>query len=204
MLVWWALLGAGSAAAWCQDSEPPRDAPGDFPLAFDSEVIRITVGADSVTVDGTYVLLCRQLADRVVTLRYPYPEDPRLGGARTELLVVREPGGAWRPIPHAELTRLGIAAARWFVPLDVGERMEVRTVYRQALKDHFVRYIVTTTSAWGRPLASARFEIRLPEGARPTRFSFPFERVETANGPLWVYTATEFLPDRDIELEWRP
>jgi hypothetical protein len=78
----------------------------------------------------------------------------------------------------------------------------VRTVYRQARRAAYGRYIVTTTGAWGEPRRSARFEIRLPAGARPLRFSHLL-RGQTAGGRIcYLFQASDFLPDRDIVFEW--
>jgi hypothetical protein len=172
------------------------------PLAFRSELVRIVVGADSVEVQGWYRFEAHTPAAGAPAILYPYPTDARLGGARTVSVDVRAGEGMWRPLAFAEEPRL--PGSRWFAPDDLGDSVEVRCVYRQALRAHFARYIVTTTSSWGRPLRVARFEITLPQGARPTRFSHAFRAAGRGRTRAWVYEARDFLPDRDIEVEWRP
>jgi hypothetical protein len=61
---------------------------------------------------------------------------------------------------------------------------------------------VTTTKAWSRPLRRARFEIVLPPGARSPSFSYPFRPLEPDGGKVWVYEATQFLPDTDIAVRF--
>jgi hypothetical protein len=171
-----------------------------FPLRFDSESIRLTVVGDSLEVEGLYELFCRPADAPYAALLYPYPADSLLGAAHTLLLECRAAAGAWRPVEYEEIA--GLHAVRWKVPLDLGARLTVRTIYRQALQSTYARYIVTTTQAWGEPLRRARFEIDLPARAEPRRFSFPFERKVVAGEVLYVYEAENFLPDRDILVEW--
>ena len=187
-----------------QPTEPPSSgthkALQALPLQFDSEVVRLFVAEDSLEVEGIYRLLCRRTNTPYASLFYPYPADSLLGGARTVLLECRSPGDPWQTLPFEEIPARH--AARWRIPLDLGPELEVRTLYRQALNSGYARYIVTTTQAWGRPLRHARFEIYLPTGAEPQRFSFPFERQEADGKVFYLYEAEDFLPDRDIVVEW--
>ena len=108
---------------------------------------------------------------------------------------------AWRPAEFREVG--GGRGARWQLPVTPGDTLEVHTVYRQALRETFARYIVTTMSGWEHPLRHARFEIELPEGAEPVAFSFPFERCDRDGRRVWCYEAVDFRPDRDIDVSWR-
>jgi hypothetical protein len=80
----------------------------------------------------------------------------------------------------------------------------VHTIYRQALRGSYARYIVTTTKVWNEPLQHARFEIHLPPGAEPMRFSYPFVRQTDERGDYYLYETNDFWPDEDIVVEWRP
>ena len=86
--------------------------------------------------------------------------------------------------------------------MSLGDTLEVRTVYRQSLLACYARYIVVTTRAWRRPLKKARFEVFLPEGVSPVRFSFPFELQASGERAFYMYETTDFMPDRDITIEW--
>jgi hypothetical protein len=77
-------------------------------------------------------------------------------------------------------------------------------MYRQGLRGRYARYIVTSTRFWSRPLRSARFEVYLPSHARPRFFSFPFVRTVSAGRVIFVYEAADFMPDRDILVQWAP
>ncbi len=197
------LLSTAPAAA-----DPPATedssrvtVPRFFPVRFDSEVVKLTVAGDTLSVEGTYRLLISPTRRPVLSLLFPYPADSLLGDAHTSVLECRAPDGPWQELAFQELAEHG--AARWPIPLDLGPVLEVRTVYHQVLHGRYARYIVTTTAAWGRPLRQARFEIRLPAGATPTRFSFPFSPEEEDGDVFYLFEAEEFLPERDIIVEWK-
>jgi hypothetical protein len=174
---------------------------GPFPLIFDSETVRLFVEGDSVRVEGLYSFLCQPLGTRTATLVYPYPADSLLGGARTLVLEGGTDDTSWQPLEFKELPES--RGALWRIPLNLGGTIRVRTTYRQALRSRYARYIVTTTHAWGGPLRVARFEIHLPDGALPKRFSFPFRPQVTVSGRVfYLYETENFAPNRDIVVEW--
>lgn len=196
-------LACGLAAAEEAPRRPPRSAfARSLPIVFDSEHIALEVLGDSVEVRGRYLLRCRGRGDGEIPLLYPFPRDSLLGGWRFVSLAVRASAAAplaparWEPVSRS-------AAVRWWLPACAGDTLIAESVYRQALRADYARYIVTTTRAWERPLRRAAFEIRLPAGAEPVEFSFPF--VPSTEEPgLYRFEATEFLPDHDITVRWRP
>lgn len=185
------LLGALVATSAAQGARPS-------PLRFESEIVRLFVTADSLTVDGFYVMSCAPDREGFATLLYPYPRDSRLGDAQSLELAVRvRPDTTWQAAAFRELP--DNRGAHWRLPLAPGDTLEVHTVYRQTLHENFARYIVTTVSGWTHPLRHARFEITLPEAVGSPGFSFPFERCGENR---WCYEAVEFRPDRDIDVWW--
>lgn len=175
----------------------------DFPLRFDSEWIRCSIAADSIEVHGTYVLACSgQMTDRI-PLFYPFPQDSLLGGARMVALKGQVGDGGIIPLAWEELGR-GIAGVRWTIPPCAGDTIRIEALYRQRAVSGYLRYIVTTTGAWGRPLRHARIDVRLPQGAMSPVFSFPFAQRDLSDPDLWTYEADQFLPDRDIVARWTP
>lgn len=166
-------------------------------LRFESERIRLEVRGDTLRVEGLYRFENPSGLGRV-PLFYPYPADSLHGRAWTESLAWRPAAGEdWRPLSVKGESERGV---RWLLPLAGHPRPEVITVYRQLLEGRHARYIVTTTRAWRRPLARARFELRLPAGTRLTHSSVPFVR----EGEIWVFEAERFLPAEDIVVEWEP
>jgi hypothetical protein len=168
-------------------------------LEFDSEEIVIDVRGDVVEVTGTYHLRIAGGAVSAQPMLYPYPADPLLGEARTLRLEWRRSDGRWAPLAFEELPPRGV---RWRLPETGPESLTVRTVYRQAMRSTYARYIVTTTQAWGQPLRKASFEVRLPPGAKDPQFSYPF-RPKGPSVRVWAYEATDFLPREDIVVRYR-
>ena len=146
------------------------------------------------------MLLCRAGAARPIPLFYPFPHDSLMGGARMVSLLMRVGSGAPAPARWEELRESGV---RWWFPACSGDTVTVESIYRQKIATEYARYIVTTTQAWGRPLRRASFEIRLPPGAIPLEFSFPFEQHGTASETSYTYEARDFFPDRDIVVRWK-
>jgi hypothetical protein len=190
------LLAAGSEA-------PPRPGPvaTGFPLRFDSEIIRLRIVGDSLEVDGTYFLACQLPFDQPVSLFYPFPKDSLLAGARMVNGRTRIGDGPWEALRFQAIP--AVDGVRWWAPTCPGDTIEVEGRYRQGLREKYARYIVTTTRAWQQPLRHARFEIRLPEGAMPVAFSFPFAKERDSTGVVYVWETDSFYPDRDITVRWK-
>lgn len=214
-----ALLAGAVAVASDAPAPPLRPDAPDPPVRFDSEIVRLDATGDTLIIEGFYRFLCSARAPEHITLFYPYPQDSLLDAASTLQLEARRPGEAWRPQPFEELSRgRGVrwnlarhpsgAADESRAGLEVeshvespADTLEVQTTYRQPRRADYACYIVTTTSRWGRPLTSARFEICLPDPARSPRFSYPFERFDDAR-PCYRFDATGFMPARDIVVTW--
>ena len=190
------LVSAGSDA-------PPRHAPiaTGFPLRFDSEIIRLRIVGDSLEVDGTYFFACQLPVDQPISLFYPFPKDSLLAGARMVDGRTRVGDGPWEALRFQAIP--GMDGVRWWAPACPGDTIEMRGRYRQGLRETYARYIVTTTRAWQQPLRHARFEIRLPEGAEPVEFSFPFAEGRDSTGVVYTWEADSFYPSRDITVRWR-
>lgn len=208
--VWFVLLILSSRAVPCTGSDDPGSprspAPGAgpianaFPLRFDSEIIRLSIVGDSLEIDGTYFLACRRPCPEPVALFYPFPRDSLLGEARMVDGQARAGDGPWEPLQFEVIPKR--SGVRWWAPACSGDTIEMRGRYRQGLRGNYARYIVTSTRAWQQPLRKARFEIRLPEGAKPIEFSHPFEAARDSLGVVYVWEAAGFYPDRDIAVRW--
>jgi len=173
-----------------------------FPLSFDSEWIRLSIAGDSLEVRGTYWLTCRRPTSAPTPLFYPFPRDSLLGGARMVSLMACVDRGESAPATWKEIP--GIWGVRWVVSPCSGDTIRLDAVYRQRIRTNYARYIVTTTQKWDRPLRRARFEIRLPAGAEPEEFSFPFTLKEAGGDRYYGFEAEGFFPDHDIVVRWKP
>ena len=188
-------------AAHAAGDEPVSPIGEAFPLVFDSEWVRLDVVGDSLEVRGTFVFRCRATIEESIPLFFPFPQDSMLGGARMVSLAFGVGAGARQPADWEELP--GAPGVRWWTPPCPGDSLVAEFVYRQGLLTDYARYILTTAQVWGLPLRYAGFEIRLPPGAEPLEFSYPFERREDAGSNVWAWETTSFFPDRDIAVRWR-
>lgn len=194
-------LGAGVRVGMPAEAAAGHPIAEAFPLIFDAEWVRLDVDGDRVEVQGTFLLVCREPVDEPTPVFFPFPVDSLLGPARMVSLVFRTGAdplvpGRWEEVP-------GMAGVRWWLPPCPGDSLVAEFVYRQELRAAYARYILTTARLWGRPLRYAEFEIRLPAGAEPTEFSYPFKRREDGRDVRYVYKTEELFPDRDIVVRWR-
>ncbi len=194
-------LAADAPAVGSRTSPRPGPMVTGFPLRFDSEIIRLCIVGDSLEVDGTYFLACQLPYEEPIPLFYPFPRDSLLAGARMVGGRTRISDGPWEPLRFEAAP--GRDGVRWRIPACPGDTIEVQGLYRQGIREKYARYIVTTTRAWQQPLRHARFEIRLPEGARPAEFSFPFTADRDSAGVVYVWETDSFFPDRDITVRWQ-
>jgi len=198
-----AALSLGSdAAAQVSTGRAASNPLGEvFPLVFDAETVRLDVSGDSLEVRASFTLLCRAPIAESIPLFFPLPVDSLLGGARMVSLAFRAGGGSAVPTRWEELP--GGPGVRWWVPPCPGDSLVAESVYRQRLVTGYARYILTTARLWGRPLRWARFEIRLPAGAEPLEFSYPFERRTQGDEVYYAFEVRDFVPDRDLVVRWR-
>jgi hypothetical protein len=194
-------LGAGPGNRPTSERSASNPIGEAFALVFDSESIRLDIVGDSIEVRGTYVLLCRTPVEESIPLFYPFPVDSLLGGARMVSLAFRTGADSSAPARWEELPLA--PGVRWWLPPCAGDSIAAEAVYRQKTKADYARYIVTTARIWGRPLRRATFEIRLPPGAEPLEFSYPFEPRRARGEIYYAYEAKDFFPDRDIVVRWR-
>lgn len=195
------VLLAGANIA--QSAEPSASNPiaAAFPLVFDAEWVRLDIEGDSLQVQGSFLLLCREPVEESIPLFFPFPRDSLLEEARMVSLRFQVEAdttvsGRWEELP-------GDPGVRWWMPPCRGDSIVAEFVYRQEIHTEYARYIVTTARVWGQPLRYAEFEIRLPAGAEPTDFSYPFERRGAGKETYYVWETEGFFPDRDIVVRWR-
>lgn len=204
---------AGIAPSWANPPSPGPDtersavrtnpspaltkAPG--PVRFVSEEIDVRVTEGRVTVTGRYHLHSDLPGTRAIPLAYPFPVN---AGADFPDTIRVYQGKDRIPVPFEE-DRKGSAV---FFRIEAGGDFEFTAVYSQKLRADEAAYILTTTKAWGAPLRSARFAVTLPDSLVPVFWSYPPDRVERKTGGITVYSIhrTEFLPDRDLTLRWKP
>lgn len=198
-----ASLAICAGARIVHPAEPSTSNPiaEAFPLVFDAEWIWLDIEGDSLRVRGTFLLLCREPVEESIPLFFPFPRDSLLGGARMDSLSFR--AGADTTVSGRWEELLDGPGVRWWMPPCPGDSIVADFVYHQEIRAEYARYIVTSARIWGRPLRYAGFEIRLPPGAEPLDFSYPFERRGAGEETYYAWETEGFFPDRDIVVRWR-
>jgi hypothetical protein len=160
-------------------------------VRFDSEVIRITVDPERITVDGLYRLYNPLPFPVTQLFFYPTPEGGGLEPA-DQLYVERLPDRPEAVSEHLTPVRQG-NLEHYRVRVPGRGFLEVRAVYSQRHNGAYGRYILTTTAGWGRPLRHARFELTLESlGLVDSNYEL------TANGKeTWSFNRTDFMPSED-------
>ncbi len=177
----------------------PLPAEASGPVRFVSEEIDLRVTGGRVTVTGRYHLHSDLPETRAIPLAYPFPVN---AGADFPDTIRVYQGKGRIPVPFEE-DRNGAAV---FFRIEAGRNFEFTAVYSQKLGAGEATYILTTTKAWGAPLRSARFTVTLPDSLVPVFWSYPPDRTERKAEGVTMYSIhrTDFLPDRDLTLRWKP
>lgn len=164
-------------------------------IRFESETIRVYVRPELVRVEGSYTFVNPSPAGRRQALFYPFPTD------------------SLHPMPTDVKVRIGDEVVSFTemrrgvlfsVPFPPSGPVTVAVAYEQAALDRTACYILTTTSAWEAPLREAHFEVHVPAGLELVTSSYEFDTVEhTEGGRVHRFSRYDFMPEKDLCLEWR-
>jgi len=170
-------------------------------VRFDRERIDVEVEDGLIHVHGLYHYQNASRLPALLTLATPFPVD------------------ADHPAPEAfmlaEMNRDG-RRARELSLRGPREAPRVRLLFRPRegkwiLLDYWQPaaipegcYILTTTRAWGRPIAQAIFRLLLPAGYHLNHSNYPVSEVPESH-PFTTYTFSKsnFFPDQDWRFSWQ-
>jgi hypothetical protein len=185
----WSLVVAG---LW--SSMFPAPSSGQQPVEFARERIVIFVDGANIAVDGYYVLKNPTPRDRIQSLFYPFPVD----SAHT----FPDSISVWQneePVPFERV----VDGVVFSVEIPAEKSVGFRVVYRQTCFDNTGCYILTTTSAWSRPLEWADFEIIFAEGVELEWASYELTPISKSEGlSRYEFSREDFMPDKDMCMRW--
>lgn len=168
------------------------------PIVFDSEVIRVTLSADRLHVDGTYFLLNANATDMSQRLFYPFPLDDQ--HAFPDSITVTSLSPQLAPIPFI-YRREGIS---FDVLIPASGTAAFQVIYEQPCSVSEACYILTSTAAWKRPIARASFEIHVPKDLELVSCAYEVGEPRAVDGMLvYEFSFDDFMPTRDLCLRWR-
>ncbi len=127
-------------------------------------------------------------------------------------------GKLWYPLPDSNVTDIKVynekfqklacslrnqGQGEWGagIPLQIAPKDTTFIIvrYHQKVTDGRVRYIVTSTRRWKRPLKSAYFQLTLDRSVGSVGFSFrPQQKKKVNGGVFYSWQFTNFYPDEDF------
>jgi len=152
---------------------------------------------DSVyfTVNGTYYF--RNTSDKQVSFPVAYPV-PRVGFQEAiDTLVVYDIERPEIPVKLMHKDTMYLFQAK----IDAGSSEAFVIAYRQKHDNHSAKYILTTTSYWGKPLEEASYDLLVPGYIHITGFSYPPDSSTAfREEKIYHWKKKEFMPDKDFTI----
>jgi hypothetical protein len=186
----WSLVVAG---LWT--SMLPESSLGQQGMVFAREHISIVLDGASIAVDGAYVLRNPTPHDLVRSLLYPFPVD--------STHPFPDSISVWQNQKTVTFARSGDGVI-FSVAVAAQQSAVFRVVYTQRCLDNSGCYILTTTSAWKRPLESAEFEVTLAAGVELEWTAYELTPAGNDEGRrTYGLTQQQFMPEQDFCLRWK-
>ncbi|MBN2522927.1 MAG: hypothetical protein JXB24_06610 [Bacteroidales bacterium] len=133
-------------------------------VSFFKEDITFKIEGEYFYVNGIYYLSCSQNSDSSIALFYPFPTDS-IHSKPDSLYIFNLNTGEeitdYLQHDHGLLFHIGLDSVT-----------AILVSYRQQFKFREMRYILTTTQYWGKPLEEATFKLILNSNIRIRSFSY--------------------------------
>lgn len=165
---------------------------GIVPLAeFPEETISIEVHPSNVEVYALYSFRNPWPFPITQSFGFPFPIDahhPAPFPIRLTLAETGEPINVGKFMNEETFTLC-------FKPF---ERIDVQLYYNQATYKPDARYILTTTSAWRRPLKNAHYFLKT-NGVKRVQSNY---EMKNAGRNVWNWERVDFMPKNDWLIKW--
>lgn len=167
---------------------------GELDFWRENIAVRITA-CDTIEVTGDYFFRSPGTAPLTIGLYYPVPVDSL---SDFPARITARAGDSTR-VAH---THSGSGVT---FPVTVPESgvCSVRVCYTQHVRQCAGRYILTTTSAWGKPLGPSNYSVALPSGMTLTHLSYEADSAASAGGwTVYRFFRDNFMPTQDLAFTW--
>jgi hypothetical protein len=181
--------------------------PGKMQVEFFKEDVTMTVTDSTSAVSGVYYFRNNTEKDKPYTVMFPFHVD---GGTQFpyEIRAYTVNGGDTLDIDVEVLDSLN--AVRLGVPLKPKEVTVWHLDYIQRIGTDYARYILTTTSAWKKPLEEANFKFIIPTDFSIVEIWPKTQAVRRIIGKSEGEPArleltsrqTDFMPNQDMRIVW--
>ena len=168
------------------------------PLEFYKEDLELSVEKNNFKLKGKYYF-CNTSSEAVKQLiMYPFPEDGSLFGKIDSVSVYCE--GFLIPLKN-----ISLSGVRFDVDVEPYKSKCYDIYYSQQLLANKAKYILMTTQKWGKPLKSASYNIALPEKWLLDSLSYQYDTSYIQNNKqIYYWERNDFMPDKDIVIEFQP
>ncbi len=164
---------------------------------FFREDLNFFLNRDEFIVQGVYFFANHSDAPYKGKLWYPLPDsnvtDTKVFNEKFQKLA-------------CSLTNQGQGEWGTGIPLQIAPKDTTFIIvrYNQKVTNGRVRYIVTSTRHWNRPLKEVHFQLTLERSIDSVGFSFKPQQKKKVNGGLFYYWQfTNFYPEKDFMIYFR-
>jgi|GEM_PF-977814 len=166
-------------------------------LLFDAERIEIEVVGENCHISADYRFINNSEDAYRGLIYYPFAVDSELPFPDT--VSVMNIGTDFDI--RFEQTSKGVRFPVRIAPMAA---LDFRVFYIQRTPASSFRYILKTTRQWNRPLSTADFYIHIPDQFELTSISLdPDSTIYKEGHTIIRISRQRFMPDTDLEIEWR-
>lgn len=165
-------------------------------LQFYREDIVFRTSSDSMDVDAVYYFVNVGEKNINTMLYYPFPENTRslidsisIADAQTGQ-TIEYIDGTWGVNFNIIVPSYGQASRHVF--------------FRQKIQDNYFKYILTSTSTWGRALEFANFVLQVPVNLSVDSLSYTPDTSYIKDETRYYYwKKMDFMPEKDFEVHFK-
>lgn len=99
---------------------------------------------------------------------------------------------------------LSLHGFKFMLELPANDTVIYRIGYRQKIQGDSVKYILTSTKCWNKPLDDAEYKLIVPEQFEITKFSYKPDKVYNIDGKcIYYWHRYNFMPESDMTFHFR-
>ncbi len=162
-------------------------------LEFYREDILFKLNVKGATTDAHYYFCNVGKNDLRTVLFYPFPDSTF--NLIDTLRVETMPGHVKLPF------RKALKGIYFEIFIKAYGQSEYRVFFNQKLKERHFKYILTSTSSWGRPLENVSYELQMPQDIKVDSLTYPPDTTYSYQAiHFYKWKKLDFMPDKDFEV----
>lgn len=196
------LIPSDIRGQWQIDNDYPiNTSPARRKVEFYREKIIMRIQKDYLEVNGIYYFRNNTAGINSLPIVYPFPVDES-HFPPDSILVTSKTTDSKKPIKHKAYKNGDKISC--ILPLEAGDCNIMEVYYRQKLKEKRARYILTTTSRWGKPFDFAEYEIFISTDFDSVNVNYPCDLDhQDEKWQKFYFSAKNFMPDKDLLVRWK-